>query len=96
MSANAVPGRTSSAKLTRICASATIVTGSPDAISSTVILTPPSIEFSIGTRPKSTSPDRTASITSGTVSIGTSTASSPSVPGRVRRACSVNVPAGPK
>ena len=55
----------------------------------------PSIEFSIGTKPKSTSPAVTASSTSGTVRIGDELAAS-ARSGWVRSACSVNVPNGPK
>ena len=56
--------------------------------------TTPSIEFSIGTTPHSTSPATTASSTSGTVGNGTASAASRS--GWVCSACSANVPNGPK
>ena len=57
-------------------------------------LTTPSMAFSIGTTPQSTSPVSTASSTSGTVTKSTSSAAARSA--WVRTACSVNVPNGPK
>ena len=64
------------------------------ASSSSVAVTPPSTEFSIGTSAAAASPLRTASRAAGTETIGTSSRVAAS--GRVRRAASVKVPSGPR
>ncbi len=66
--------------------------GAPNASSSRVRLTDPSMEFSMGTTPKGVRPERTASTTSGIVVNG-----SAARPGSARRTASeVNVPSGPR
>ena len=65
-----------------------------NANSSCVRLTVPSIEFSMATKPRSTSPVSTASSTSGMVRNSTCSAAARS--GCDFSACSVNVPSGPR
>src|SRR3954462_2323281 len=65
-----------------------------NASSSCVRLTIPSMEFSIATNPKSTSPASTASSTSGIVRYSRCSATARS--GCDFKACSVNVPSGPR
>ena len=100
MLALSLPGRTRTEKRTASTASPTAISGSPSTSESMVAGTAPSTEFSTGTQPASAPPTRTASSTSGTVSSGTISGAAP-MPGvdsstKVRAACSVNVPCGPK
>ena len=64
------------------------------ASASIVTLTVPSIEFSMPTNPRSMSPLSAAARTSAMVAIGTSSSAARSA--SPRRACSVNVPSGPR
>ena len=64
------------------------------ASASIVTLTVPSIEFSMPTNPRSMSPLSAAAKTSAMVAIGTSSSEARSA--SPRRACSVNVPSGPR
>ena len=74
--------------------SPTTTSGSPLASASSVALTPPSTEFSIGTMAASTSPARRAASAASTDPIGT--CSAPSAGPHDRSAISVNVPCGPR
>jgi hypothetical protein len=94
MSSGFVPGRASRLNAIGTVISRVIISGSPVASSSSVTGTDPSTEFSMGTTAPSASPPRTASSARVTVEQGCSSARAAA--GRLRRACSVNVPSGPR
>ena len=93
ISSGRVPGRTASWKTTCTCISATMTRGSPCERESNVALTPPSMEFSIGTTARSASPRRTAASACGALVIGMRIAPAGAT---WWTACSVNVPNGPR
>ncbi len=93
MSSARVPGRTASWKTTCTCISATMTRGSPCERESSVALTPPSMEFSIGTTARSASPRRTAASAWGALVMGRRTAPAGAT---WWTACSVKVPKGPR
>ena len=93
MSSGRVPGRTASWKTTETTISATITRGSPWERESRVALTPPSMEFSMGTTARSASPRRTAVSAWGALVMGMSSAPAGAI---WWTACSVKVPKGPR
>ena len=90
-SPSVVPGRPNRVNSTGRMTSRTIISRRPFDRLSRVTLTPPSTEFSIGTRAPSTAPLRTASSAWPTVANGIASASL-----KVCSAWWVKVPAGPK
>ena len=93
ISSGRMPGKTASWKTTCTCISATMTRGSPCERESNVALTPPSMEFSIGTTARSASPRRTAASACGALVIGMRIAPAGAT---WWTACSVNVPKGPR
>jgi hypothetical protein len=75
-------------------ASRTMRSSLPVATASSVAVTPPSTEFSMGTMAASTSPARTAARATGTEDTGRRSASR--APSTLSSAASVKVPAGPR
>ena len=94
MSASVVPGLTSRANSTGTITSALMTSGVPLASSSSVALTPPSTELSIGTTARSAAPVLTAS--SAAAIVGYGTGSNSPVLCSALTACSQKVPRGPR
>ena len=94
MSASALPGTSSRLSWIEITTSRVMRRSDSKARVSRVTLTVPSIEFSTGTKPTSTSPASVAARTSLIDAIGTRSPAARSF--WVSSACSVNVPGGPR